>query len=399
VNYKLDFPMLNKDIIYFDNGATTFKPKCVIDSITDYYSNYTANAHRGDYKTSLKVDMAYEKVREKVKNFINAESIEEIVFTSGATHSMNMITKGFFSHILEEGDEVVITNNEHASVVLPWFVLEKDLKIKIRYIPLDKSLHVNIDNLKKVVNSKTKVICLSEVTNVIGDERPIKQITSFAKERNIFTVIDASQSAPHKKTDVLDLGVDFLVFSAHKMCGPTGVGVLYGKKEFLEEMEPLIYGGGMNESFDDSDHIYLKDLPTRLEAGTPNIAGVIGFGAAIDYLEKIKMDNIHLKEIKLKKYLVDKLSKIKHIDIINKEAENGICAFNVDGVFPQDVAIYLDKYNICVRAGNHCAKLSKKEVGVNNTVRISMYFYNTYEEIDKLVTLLSDKEKILKEMI
>ena len=399
MDYKNDFPMLNKNIIYFDNGATTFKPKSVIDAVVNYYSNYSANAHRGDYKISLKVDMAYESAREKVKDFINAKSNEEIIFTSGATESLNMITQGFFKHILEEDDEVIITNDEHASVVLPWFVLEKDLGIKVKFLPLDESLHVNIDNLKKIVTPKTKVICLSEVTNVIGDERPIKDICSFAKENNIFTVVDGSQSVPHKKTDVSDLDVDFLVFSGHKMCGPTGIGILYGKKELLEETEPLIYGGGMNESFDDSSHIYLKDLPHRLEAGTPNIAGAIGLGAAIDYLKKIGMDNINIHEIKLKKYLVEKLSKIKHIDIINPEAENGICAFNVDGIFPQDVAIYLDKYNVCVRAGNHCAKLSKNEIGVKNTIRISMYFYNTFEEIDKVVDLLSDKEKIMKEMI
>jgi len=399
MDLKKDFPMLNKDIIYFDNGATTFKPQSVIDATVDYYSNYGANAHRGDYKISLKVDMAYEGVRDKVKDFINADKREEIIFTSGASMSMNMITQGFFKHILEEGDEVLITNSEHASLVLPWFVLENDINIKVNFINLDENYHVTIENIKRKVTPNTKVICLSWVSNVIGDIRPIKEIASFAHQNGIFLVVDGAQGVPHMKCDVKALDVDFLVFSAHKMCGPTGVGVLYGKFELLDEVEPLIYGGGMNESFDDKDHIYLKDLPLRLEAGTPNIAGVIGFGAAIDYLQKIGMEKIEAKEIKLKKYLVENLSKIKHIDIINEEAENGILAFNVDGIFAQDVAIYLDKYNICTRAGNHCAKLVKNEIGTNNTVRISMYFYNTTEEIDKLVSLLSNKDKIMKEMI
>lgn len=399
MDYKKDFPMLNKDIIYFDNGATTFKPKSVIDSIVDYYSNYCANAHRGDYEISLKVDMAYEKTRDKVKDFINANYREEVVFTSGSTEGMNIITQGFFKRLLEPSDEVLITNSEHASIVLPWFVLEKDCNIKVNFIDLDDNFHINLENIKKSITPKTKVICLSWVTNVIGDIRPIKEIASFAHENGIFLVVDGAQGVPHMPCDVQKLDMDFLIFSAHKMCGPTGVGVLYGKLELLEEVEPLIYGGGMNESFDDADHILLKELPTRLEAGTPNIAGIIGFQKAIDYLNKIGMKNIELKEIKLKKYLVQKLEKIKHIDIINPEAENGIVSFNVDGIFAQDVAIYLDKYGICTRAGNHCAKLVKKEIGVNNTVRISMYFYNTFEEIDKLVMLLGDKDKIMKEMI
>lgn len=396
---KADFPMLNKDIIYLDNGATTFKPQCVIDAIIDYYSNYTANAHRGDYNISLKVDMAYEGTRDKVQKFINAKKREEIVFTSGATESLNMIVNGFFEHVLDEGDEVIISEGEHASNVLPWFRLAKKKGIVIKYVPMDKTFHITMDAIKKTVTPKTKVISLAEITNVVGDVRPIKEITEFAHKNNIFMVVDGAQSVPHKKCDVQDTDIDFLAFSAHKMCGPTGVGVLYGKYELLEELEPVNMGGGMNESFDNENAIFLKELPTRLEAGTPNIAGVIGFGAAIDCLEGIGLDNIFCHEIALKKYLVEKLSKISHIDIINEESDSGILAFNVDGVFPQDVAIYLDKYNICVRAGNHCAKILKKSIGVKNTVRVSMYFYNTFEEIDSLVELLKDRDKIMKEMI
>lgn len=394
-----DFPLLKQDIIYLDNSATSLKPKCVIDAMNDYYSNYSANAHRGDYDLSFKVDQAYENTRELVKNFINAKHLEEIIFTSGATEGLNWIVKGFFENYLESGDEVLITTSEHASNVLPWFNLVKKLGIVVNYIPLDENYYVTMNNVKKAVTSKTKVISLAGVTNVIGDARPIKEITKFAHENNIFVVLDGAQMVPHMKTDVQDLDIDFLAFSGHKMCGPTGVGVLYGKKELLEHLEPINLGGGMNESFDSPEETYYKPLPTRLEAGTQNIAGVIGLGEAIKYIESIGYDKIGKQEKYLRKYLIDKLITIPHIDIINLESDSGIVAFNVNKVFSQDVAYYLNKYNICVRAGNHCAKILKSSVGVTNTVRVSLYFYNTTEEIDSLVELLLDYDKILKEMI
>ena len=396
--YRYDFPMLRNDIIYFDNGATTFKPDSVIDAITDYYKNYSANAHRGDYTISYKVDINYENARKKVADFINAE-FDETIFTSGATESLNMIINGFFMHLLEPGDEVLITKSEHASNVLPWFKLVNTIGIKVNYIDLDENLHVTMDNVINSITDKTKVISIAGITNVVGDERPIDEICKFAHANNIFVVIDGAQLVPHKKVDVKKSDMDFLVFSGHKMCGPTGIGVLYGKKEFLEKLEPINMGGGMNESFDNPSEVYLKELPTRLEAGTPNIAGAIGLGAAIDYLNKIGMDNIFDYEKKLKAYLIDKLIKLPYIDIINLESDSGIVSFNIDGIFSQDVAFYLNKYNICVRAGNHCAKILQDETGVKNSLRVSLYFYNTYEEIDKLVNLLSDRNKIMKEMI
>lgn len=394
-----DFPMLFNNIIYFDNGATTFKPKQVLKKISDYYTEYTANAHRGDYHISLKVDTEYELARNTVQEFINAKDRSEIVFTSGSTESLNYIATGFFGNYLEAGDEILITKAEHASNVLPWFRLTKQLDVLVNFIDLDDNHYVTIDNVLKAITPRTKVISLAQITNVIGDIRPIKEICKIAHERGIFVVVDAAQSAPHIKIDVQDLDCDFLAFSGHKLCGPTGVGVLYGKKELLENMEPVNLGGGMNESFDTVNDVYLKSLPTRLEAGTPNIEGVLGLGEAINYLNSIGMDKIHEYEMALRKYLVEKLIDIKHIDIINMEADSGIVAFNVDGVFSQDVAVYLDKYNICLRAGNHCAKILKDEVGVKNTCRISLYFYNTYEEIDRLVELLKDKDRIVREMI
>ena len=397
--YRDDFPMLNKDIIYFDNGATSLKPKCVIDKIKDYYENYSANAHRGDYDISFKVDVEYENAREEVMNFINAKKKEEIVFTSGTTDSLNMIAFGFFQKYLEPSDEVLITTSEHASNVLPWFRLSKLIGCKVNFIPLDEDYHVTLDNVKKSITPNTKVISIAGVTNVIGDVRPIKEITRLAHERDIFVVVDGAQSVPHIKTDVQDLDIDFLAFSGHKMLGPTGVGVLYGKYEFLNDLEPVRVGGGMNESFDTVDSVYYKEIPTRLEAGTPNIAGVIGLGEAIRYIKKVGIDKIHEREIYLRNYLIEKLLPMEHIDIINLEADSGIVAFNVEGIFSQDVAYYLNKYNICVRAGNHCAKILKNAIGATNSLRVSLYFYNTETEIDEFVKLLKNKQKIEDEMI
>ena len=396
--YRYDFPMLDKNIIYFDNGATTFKPNCVINAITDYYKNYSANAHRGDYQISYKVDVAYETARKKVAEFINAE-FDEVVFTSGTTESLNMIAEGFFKELLEPGDEILLTKSEHASNVLPWFRLANTNNVLINYIDLDENLHVTMENVIKSITPKTKLISIAGITNVVGDERPIEEICKYAHANDIFVVVDGAQLVPHKKVDVKKSDIDFLAFSGHKMCGPTGIGVLYGKKEFLDKLKPINLGGGMNESFDNENEVYLKELPTRLEAGTPNIAGAIGLASAIDYLNNIGMDNINEYEKKLKSYLIDKLIKLPYVDILNLESDSGIVSFNIDGIFSQDVAFYLNKYNICVRAGNHCAKILKNETGVKNSLRVSLYFYNTYDEIDKLVELLSDKEKIKREMI
>ena len=396
--YREDFPMLDNNLIYLDNGATTLKPKQVIDKITDYYTNYSANAHRGDYDISLRVDNEYEGTRKKVKEFINANSTKEIVFTSGTTDSLNIIVNGFFNNYIKENDEILITKSEHASNVLPWFRLAKNKKAIIKYIELDNNYEVNLDNIKKVITNKTKVISIAHITNVLGDIRPIKDIIDYAHKNNILVVIDGAQSIPHIKVDIKDLDIDFLAFSAHKMCGPTGVGVLYAKEELMEKIEPVNLGGGMNESFDNLDEVYLKPIPTRLEAGTPNIAGVIGLGASIDYLNNIGMDNIRKHELELGTYLYNRLKELSHINIVNKKPTS-IIAFNVNDIFSQDVAVYLNKYNICVRAGNHCAKILKDETKVKNTVRVSLYFYNTKEEIDKLIDLLKDKNKILNEML
>lgn len=384
-----DFNILSKNIVYFDNGATSLKPKCIADSIADYYNNYSANAHRGDYDLSLEVDSKYEETRTLVKEFINAKKNKEIIFTSGATDSLNKIIFGYFKNYLNKDDEVLITKSEHASNVLPWFELQDDIKIKVKYIPLI-NLEVTLDNVKNSITDKTKVISIAHITNVVGDIRPIKEIIDYAHSKNILVIIDGAQSVAHTKIDVQDLDVDFLAFSAHKMLGPTGVGVLYGKEELLNNIKPIIFGGGMNSSFQfDGTRIY-SEIPSLLEAGTPNIAGVIGFGEAIKYLNNIGMNNISKYEKDLKKYAVNKLKEVKDIIIYNENSESGIITFNIKDIFAQDLAIYLNKYNICVRAGNHCAKILKDDLGIKNTCRISLYFYNTKDEIDYLVKILNN---------
>lgn len=391
-----DFPIFDTGVIYFDNGATTMKPRQVVDSVVDYYTKYTANAHRGDYENSLKVDEAYEAVRGKVRKLIHCARDEEVVFTSGATDSLNRIVFGYMKKILKAGDEVLLTKAEHASNVLPWIKLAEEIGIVVKYIPLTMSNEVSIQNVKSSINKNTKVISIAHVTNVLGDVRPVLEIGEICQENGILFVVDGSQSVPHRPVDVQKYHIDFLAFSAHKMLGPTGVGVLYGRYDLLEMMDPMLLGGGMNASFDSDGNYELKLLPTRLEAGTPNIAGVIGFGSAIDYLEGIGLSNIMNYERELRKYLLDELKKISNVEIYNEDIDSSNIAFNLKDVFSQDTAIYLNHYHICVRAGNHCAKILKDAIHVKNTCRISLYFYNTKEEIDKLIDVLKKSEDIFK---
>lgn len=389
-----DFPMLNQDYIYFDNGATTFKPNKVIQSVVDYYTKYTANSHRGDYDLSQKVDYLYESTRDVVKNFIKANNSKEIIFTSGTTMSLNMIVFGFMKYFLKAGDEVLITKAEHASNVLPWLELEKEIGIVVKYIPLDDKHKVTIENVKNSITKNTKVISLAYVTNVIGDVRPIREIASLIHANNGLIVVDGAQSVPHIKTDVAYDDIDFLAFSGHKMLAPTGIGVLYAKEKYLELMKPISYGGGMNSRFESNKEVEYKELPLRLEAGTQNIAGVLGLQAAIKYIEEIGIDKIHEHEIELKNYLLNKLKEIDNIEIYNQESDSGIIVFNIKNIFSEDTSRYLNHYHICVRAGNHCTKMVKDEIGIKNTCRISFYLYNTKEEIDKLIEVLKDNKKI-----
>lgn len=389
-----DFPAIDNNLIYFDNSATSLKPKCVIDKMMEYYSKYTSNIHRGEYNNAIRTNKEYDETREVVKNFIHAKTMEEIVFTSGTTDSLNTIVFGYFKNILNKDDEVLITKSEHASNVLPWFVLEKMGKCTIKYIPLNQNHEVTLENVKKSINKNTKVISIAHVSNVIGDIRDIVGIGKIAKDNNLYFVVDAAQSVSHIDIDVVKSNISFLAFSGHKMCGPTGVGVLYGKNEYLKDLVPLKYGGGMNESFDSDKSYILKNHPISLEAGTPPIAEVIGLKEAINYVTSIGVENIHKHELELKKYLISRIENMDNIIIYNKDTESGIVTFNIKGVFAQDTSIYLNTYGITIRAGNHCAKILKDEIGIKNTCRISFYIYNTFEEVDKLVEALKNSDKL-----
>lgn len=394
-----DFPMLEKNLIYLDNGATTLKPQCVIDSVVSYYREYCANAHRGDYSISQKVDSMYEGVREQVKNFIHAKDSSEIVFTSGTTDGLNRIVFGYFRKKLNPGDEVLITESEHASNVLPWFQLAKEKEIVVKYIPLDAHHEVTMDNVKKSITSRTKVISLAYITNVIGDIRPMREIIDYAHQKGILVVGDGAQSMSHLKMNVTLDDIDFFVASAHKMYGPTGVGFLYGKFDLLNEMDPTSYGGGMNAMYLKDGYVELREVPTKFEAGTQNIAGVIGMGKAISYLENIGMNKIMKHEHELKNYLVSKLKEFDNIIIYNEDTVGSIVTFNVKDIFSQDTAIYLDKHHICIRSGNHCSKILNQVFDISNTCRVSLGIYNTYEEIDALVEALKNIGNIWMEIL
>ena len=394
-----DFLMLNKDIVYFDNGATTLKPKCVVDSVVKYYTEHTSNIHRGDYDAAVITNKLYDETRDVVRDFINCNDSSEVVFTSGTTMSINMVVFGFMKKYLKAGDEVLLTKSEHASNILPWIRLSEEIGIVLKYMDLNDAYELTIESVEKSISEKTKVISIAHVTNVVGDVRDIEKIGQICKDRGIYFNVDGAQSVPHMKVDFKKCNIDFLSFSGHKMGGPTGVGVLVGKRELLDKMDPMFYGGGMNQFFEDDNSYELKNSPIKFEAGTPAIAEVIGLREAILYLQRIGLDKIHEHEIKLKKILVSELEKIPNIILYNKNSDSGILAFNIDGVFAQDSAIYLNHYNIYVRAGNHCAKMLKDDLGVKNTVRVSMYLYNNEEDVRKLVDVLKRSEDIFKIVI
>lgn len=395
MNIEKDFVMKNEDIIYFDNAATTFKPISVINKEMEYLTKYTANSHRGDYNISFKVDDEIDESRYLVSKYINSKSKDEIIFTSNTTDSMNLVINGFFGEYLREDDEVILTKSEHASNILPWLVLSKKIGFKIKYAPLDKEGKLGLESIRKTITRNTKVISIAHVTNVIGDIRDIKTITKYAHKKGILVLIDGAQSVPHIKTDVQDLDIDFLAFSAHKMCGPTGLGILYGKYELLKYMKPFKYGGGMNEIYNENT-IELDDIPYRFEAGTPNVSAIIAFSETIKYLNKIGIENIERTEKYLKHYLIKELKTIPYIKIYNENSEGSIVLINIDGIESGDLGLYLNTKNICVRSGKHCVKMLEEEAEFKDTVRISLYFYNSYEEIDKLILALKDFDNIKK---
>lgn len=382
---RKDFPMIenNPDLVYLDSAATSLKPQCVIDAVVDFYAKHTSNVHRGDYRVAEINDKLYDGTRNLVAELIHCDK-DEVVYTHNVSHSLNQIAFGL-KPMLKKGDTVLITYAEHASNVLPWFALQKEIGINIEYIETDNEANITIDTFKKAMHEGVKVVSVAEVTNVLGSIQPVKEMCEIAHSYGAYMIVDGAQSVPHMKVDVKDLDVDFLGFSAHKMCGPSGVGILYGKKKLLDAMEPVFYGGDMNARFNKDGEMLLKDTPVKFEAGTPNIEGVIGTGAAIQYLLSIGLDNIHEYEKELRAYAIDKLSQLDNIEIINPDNLYGPIDFNAKGVFAQDAAGFLASKNIAVRSGNHCAKILHNIIHTDQSIRVSLYFYNTKEEIDRFV--------------
>ncbi|MDD3207486.1 MAG: aminotransferase class V-fold PLP-dependent enzyme, partial [Bacilli bacterium] len=391
---RQDFPMFQngvkmqgKPLVFLDNASTTFKPYAVEKAVNEYFETMTANSHRGDYDLCYNIDVRIDEAREALARFINADK-KEIVFTSGTSMSINLIAYGYGTKYLTKDDEILITQAEHASNVLPWFKVGEMTGCKINYIPLNNEGKLVPENLKKVISKKTKIIAVAHVTNVLGFIVDIKEIARIAHEYGAIVVCDGAQSVPHMPTNVKDLDVDFLSFSGHKMIGPTGIGVLYGKYELLEKTTPFMTGGGMNAKFDMCGDITYLAPPAKFEAGTQNIEGIFGLRAAVEYLSNVGMENIREYEADLRKYAIEKLKSNDKVILYNETAESGIITFNIKDVFAQDEATYLNSQGIACRSGQHCAKVLLDYLGEVATVRASIYFYNTKEDIDIFVSAL-----------
>ncbi len=390
-----DFPILkrkvnNKPLIYFDNTATTQRPIQVINAIKEFYENYNANIHRGVHTLSQEASEAYEEAHEKVANFINAETWREIIFVRNTTEAINLVAYSWGFENLKEGDEIVTTIMEHHSNFLPWLMLSKRKNLKLKIVDINDDGTLNMEDLENKITKKTKLVAITHISNVLGTINPIKDIVKLAHDNNALIVVDGAQSVPHLPVDVKDLDCDFLVFSGHKMLGPTGIGALYAKEELLNEMNPFLFGGDMIKDVW-IDRAEWNDLPWKFEAGTSNIAGGIGFGAAIDYLNRIGMKNVREHELELVKYALKKMTEVENIEIYGPPAEKrgGVISFNIKGLDMHDVAMFLDQEGIAVRSGGHCAHPLMRRLKLKGTVRASFYIYNTKEEVDYFTKVLS----------
>ncbi|AMK73685.1 MULTISPECIES: cysteine desulfurase SufS [Bacillus] len=386
------FPILHQqvnghDLVYLDSAATSQKPRAVIETLDKYYNQYNSNVHRGVHTLGTRATDGYEGAREKVRKFINAKSMAEIIFTKGTTTSLNMVALSYARANLKPGDEVVITYMEHHANIIPWQQAVKATGATLKYIPLQEDGTISLEDVRETVTSNTKIVAVSHVSNVLGTVNPIKEMAKIAHDNGAVIVVDGAQSTPHMKIDVQDLDCDFFALSSHKMCGPTGVGVLYGKKALLENMEPAEFGGEMIDFVGLYESTW-KELPWKFEAGTPIIAGAIGLGAAIDFLEAIGLDEISRHEHKLAAYALERFRQLDGVTVYGPEERAGLVTFNLDDVHPHDVATVLDAEGIAVRAGHHCAQPLMKWLDVTATARASFYLYNTEEEIDKLVEAL-----------
>ncbi|MCY8547021.1 cysteine desulfurase SufS [Bacillus vallismortis] len=386
------FPILHQqvnghDLVYLDSAATSQKPRAVIETLDKYYNHYNSNVHRGVHTLGTRATDGYEGAREKVRKFINAKSMAEIIFTKGTTTSLNMVALSYARANLKPGDEVVITYMEHHANIIPWQQAVKATGATLKYIPLQEDGTISLEDVRETVTSNTKIVAVSHVSNVLGTINPIKEMAKIAHDNGAVIVVDGAQSTPHMKIDVQDLDCDFFAISSHKMCGPTGIGVLYGKKALLENMEPAEFGGEMIDFVGLYESTW-KELPWKFEAGTPIIAGAIGLGAAIDFLEEIGLDEISCHEHKLAAYALERFRQLDGVTVYGPEERAGLVTFNLDDVHPHDVATVLDAEGIAVRAGHHCAQPLMKWLDVTATARASFYLYNTEEEIDKLAEAL-----------
>ena len=401
-NMKKDFPLLeNENITYLDSGATTQKPIQVIKAVEEFYQKYNANPHRGAYSLSVEATEQYENTRTKIAKFINARHREEIIFSKNATESLNLIAYSYGMDNLKKDDEVVISIMEHHSNLVPWQKVTKKTGSKLNYMYINDEFELTDEEIENKITDKTKIVGITHVSNVLGTINNVKKIIKYAHKKGAIVIVDASQSIPHMKIDVQDLDADFLVFSGHKMLAPLGIGVLYGKKEILNKMSPFLMGGDMIEYVYEQDTTFAP-LPNKFEAGTQNVEGVIGLGAAIDYIENLGYDKIQEIEKEVLSYAREELSKLDFLDLYitpNENNHSSVISFNIKGIHPHDVASILDSEGVCVRSGNHCAQPLMRFLGIDSTCRASFYIYNTKEDVDKLVSALNKAYDMFKKYI
>ncbi len=388
MDYKKDFPIFkNKDIVYLDSGATSQKPKMVIDRIEEFYKNSNANPHRGAYSLSIEATQIYEDTRKKIAKFINAKSEEEIIFSKNASESLNLIAYSYGLGNLSRNDDVVISIMEHHSNLVPWQYVTRKTESNLKYMYINSEFELSKEEIEEKITRNTKIVAITHVSNVTGTINNVKEIIKYAHKKGAVVIVDSSQSIPHMRIDVQDLDADFLVFSGHKMLAPLGIGILYGKKELLNKMNPFLMGGDMIEYVYEQKTTFAP-LPNKFEAGTQNVEAVVGLGAAIDYIESVGYDKIQNHDRELVEYAREKLEKLDYVNLYmtpNKENHSAVISFNIKGVHPHDVASILDSINVGIRSGNHCAQPLLRFLGIDSTCRASFYIYNTKEDVDKLV--------------
>lgn len=397
-----DFPILKekvngKQLVYLDNAATTHKPLKVVKAIEDYYNKLNANVHRGAHYLSVVSTEAYDKARETIRKFINAEHFEEIIFTKNTTESLNLLAYSYGMNFLNKDDEILISISEHHSNLIPWQRVAKARGAKLKYIYLNSEGRINLEELKSKINHKTKIVSIAQMSNALGTIHPIKEISKIAHDNGAIVVVDGAQSVPHMKVDVRDLDADFLVFSGHKLMAPMGIGVLYGKRDILNKMPPFLYGGDMIEYVEEQESTF-AELPYKFEAGTQNVEGAIGLMAAIEYIEEVGFEYINKREEDLTSYALEKLKEIPYVNIVgplDMKNRGAVISFNIEGVHPHDVATIMDSYGVALRAGHHCAQPLMKYLNLNSTARVSFYFYNTKEEVDIFIDSLKNVRKWL----